>query len=137
MALLVGVVFGCTDETVLAAALLHDVLEDTTADYDDLLEQFGREVADLVVCLSKDKRIVEPQREAAYDEQLAAGPWPAKLIKLADVYDNLADAASDNARRRLLDKARRALALAQDDPALQRAVKSVQALVREVERELA
>ena len=49
--------FGCRDETVIAAALLHDVLEDTTADYEDLVDEFGPEVARLVACLSKDSRL--------------------------------------------------------------------------------
>ena len=113
--LTLSLVFGCADETILTAALLHDVIEDTTIDYDDLLAQFGREVADIVACLSKDKRMIEPEREAAYDRQLAAGPWQAKLIKLADVYDNLCDAGDDATRRAQLDRVRRALEIAAAD----------------------
>ncbi len=113
--LTLAVVFDCDDETILTAALLHDVIEDTTIDYDDLLEQFGREVADIVACLSKDKRMIEPEREAAYDRQLTAGPWQAKLIKLADVYDNLCDADDDATRRDQLDRVRRALEIAAAD----------------------
>ncbi len=127
VALIVAVEFGCTDETVLAAALLHDVLEDTTADYDDLLEHFGRGVADLVSCLSKDNRLVEPDREEKYDERLAEGTWQARLIKLADVYDNLADTATEQERQTVLEKVRRAVALAENDPPLQKAVKIVRA----------
>ena len=70
VALTVAVLFGCNDPDVLAAALLHDVIEDTTIDFDDLLESFGPRVAELVSCLSKDPRLVEPKREAAYDAQL-------------------------------------------------------------------
>jgi guanosine-3',5'-bis(diphosphate) 3'-pyrophosphohydrolase len=87
----VALVFGETDEHLLAAALLHDTIEDTATDYDELLETFGSTVADAVAAMSKDMRLIEPKREAAYDEQLANGPWQGRMIKLGDVYDNLMD----------------------------------------------
>jgi guanosine-3',5'-bis(diphosphate) 3'-pyrophosphohydrolase len=71
VALTVRHVFGVDDETALAAALLHDLIEDTTTDYDDLLEMFGKDVADTVAALTKDSRLPEEQREAAYDRQLS------------------------------------------------------------------
>jgi guanosine-3',5'-bis(diphosphate) 3'-pyrophosphohydrolase len=91
VALIIRHLFGCDDPHVLAAALLHDVLEDTTADYDDLVEQFGTPVAQWVAALTKDKRLPEEQREAAYAEQLRTADWQVQLIKLADMYDNLTD----------------------------------------------
>ena len=126
VALTCACLFGNTDETVITAALLHDVIEDTTIDYDDLLEQFGADIADIVTALSKDPRLIEPQRETAYDEQLTAGPWQARLIKLADVYDNLSECATDAARRRLLGKVDRALKLAANDPQCREACRIVQ-----------
>lgn len=36
------------DEELLSAALLHDTIEDTDTTYDELVEKFGKEVADLV-----------------------------------------------------------------------------------------
>lgn len=36
------------DEVTTAAALLHDTIEDTETTYNDLLKEFGKEVADLV-----------------------------------------------------------------------------------------
>lgn len=36
------------DENLMAAALLHDVIEDTTVIYEELVEEFGSDVADLV-----------------------------------------------------------------------------------------
>ena len=133
VALTVAAVFGCTEETVLAAALLHDVIEDTRIDYDDLLKNFGREVADIVACLSKDKRMIEPQREADYDRRLAAGPWQARLIKLADVYDNLADTIGADAVGPVIERARRALGVAAADPRLARAAEALRGAVRAAE----
>jgi len=82
-------IFGVRDLKVLAAAVLHDTIEDTTTDYDDLEERFGSEVADLVGWLTKDKRLPEKMREAVYLKALRKAPVEAKFIKLADVYDNL------------------------------------------------
>lgn len=118
VALTVANVFGVTDDVTLAAALLHDTIEDTDTDYDDIAEACNREVADIVAALTKDARMYEPQREQAYDEQLARGPWQARLIKLADVYDNLQDTYSSESTARQLDKARRALKLAEGDDRL-------------------
>ena len=35
-------VFDNTDETALVAALLHDTIEDTTTDYDELVDELAR-----------------------------------------------------------------------------------------------
>ncbi len=132
VALTVALRFGVSDEAVIAAALLHDVIEDTTIDYDDLAARFGTQVADLVAAVSKDPRLPEPERERRYDEQLAKAPWQARLIKLADVYDNLTDAADDTSRRKLTEKAERALKLAEKDPQLTGPRTIVGALVKQV-----
>ena len=86
-------VFGIADERILTAAVLHDTLEDTTTDSDDLIERFGEEIAAWVGLLSKDKRLPEEKREAAYIEALAKAPWQVKACKLADMMDNLIDSA--------------------------------------------
>jgi len=136
VALTVAAIFECRDEAVLAGALLHDVLEDTKADYDDLDHHFGRRVADIVSCLSKDKRSIEARREQEYDQRLESGPWEAKLIKLADVYDNLADADTDETCRSMLDRADRALAVAGGDQRLQHAVDLLTRLADSTRRKL-
>jgi guanosine-3',5'-bis(diphosphate) 3'-pyrophosphohydrolase len=91
--LIVRQVFGIDDPEVLTAALLHDTVEDTTTDCDDLIEHFGPRIADWVGVLSKDKRVPDEQREAAYMEGLANASLPVKLCKLADIFDNLMDSA--------------------------------------------
>ena len=136
VAMTVAVRFGCSDETTLAAAFLHDVIEDTTTDYDDLLEHFGREVADIVACLSKDPRVVEPERERLYDEQLAAGPWQARLVKLADVYDNLADADNHGTRHSMLGRVDRAISVAGEGSGIADAIAVVRQLADAVRADL-
>jgi (p)ppGpp synthase/HD superfamily hydrolase len=106
--LIVRQVFGIDDPKVLTAALLHDTIEDTTTDFDDLAEQFSPEVARWAADLSKDKRLPDDEREHAYLQRLAAAEWPVKLCKLADVFDNLVDSAHfpPEKRRKTIERAR-------------------------------
>lgn len=119
----VSLVFGCSDEAALVAAVLHDTIEDTTTDFDDLQKHFGPDVAALVAALTKNMARPEAAREAEYDAALARADWRARLIKLADVYDNLCDletspeAGRETKARKASDKARRALTLAALDEA--------------------
>jgi guanosine-3',5'-bis(diphosphate) 3'-pyrophosphohydrolase len=89
--LIVRHVFGIEDARVLMAAALHDAIEDTPTDFDDLEEHFGREVADWAAALCKDMRRPEKEREQEYVAHLREAPWPVKVCKLADVFDNLMD----------------------------------------------
>lgn len=92
VALTISTVFGCGDDTVLAAAFLHDTIEDTKTDYDEIKDEFGPEVAGIVAALTKNMAMEERAREADYERRLAAADWRARLIKLADQYDNFSDA---------------------------------------------
>jgi guanosine-3',5'-bis(diphosphate) 3'-pyrophosphohydrolase len=129
VAFVVRHVFGEPDETAIVAAMLHDLIEDTTTDYDDLIEHFGKEVADCVAALTKDSRLPEDDREEAYDRQLAGASWQARLVKLADVYDNYCDSSNDGQRKNFARKAERAIRCAGDAPQLQAAVRIVRELI--------
>jgi guanosine-3',5'-bis(diphosphate) 3'-pyrophosphohydrolase len=89
--------FGVRDPETLAAALLHDTIEDTATDYDEIRERFGKRVADMVAVLTKDKLLPEKTREREDFRQLARGPLAAKICKVADTLHNLRD--SDAAHR--------------------------------------
>lgn len=135
VAMTVRHVFGCDDPVAIAAALLHDTIEDTATDYDDIAEQFGVQVADVVAAMTKSMILPEPQREVDYDARLAKADWRARLIKLADVYDNACDCAqlTPESKAKLPAKIDRAVALAAADrsgnPVMDRAAAAVQALV--------
>ena len=104
--------FGVADVGVLAAGLLHDTIEDTATDYDEVSERFGKRVADIVAVLTKDKRLPEAKREKAYFAQLARAPHAARLCKLADSLHNVRD--SDSAHRpKAVKKARKLLQIYQ------------------------
>ena len=82
---------GVTDQAALEAALLHDVLEDTSVKYDELADRFGDDVAALVVELSDDVRLPRAKRRAAALAKAATLSPTARAVKLADLAANLAD----------------------------------------------
>ncbi len=87
----IAAVFGSCDPAIIAAAYLHDTIEDTTTDYEDIADDFGPLVAQCVAALTKNMALPEPEREDEYHSRLRRGPWQARLIKLADVLDNISD----------------------------------------------
>lgn len=122
VAFTVALVFNCTDETAIATALLHDTIEDTTTDYEDISERFGDDVAECVAALTKNMALPEEEREQTYDAKLTASPWQAKLVKLADAFDNLHDVANfpadrrDEQRYKAVERCRRAVEIARSEP---------------------
>ncbi|MBP8310666.1 MAG: bifunctional (p)ppGpp synthetase/guanosine-3',5'-bis(diphosphate) 3'-pyrophosphohydrolase, partial [Burkholderiaceae bacterium] len=97
------------DTESLMAALLHDVMEDTGASKQDLIERFGPQVADLVDGLSKLDRIQfeskEQQQAESFRKMLLAMARDVRviLIKLADRLHNMRtlDAVDPVKRRRI------------------------------------
>ena len=71
-----------------------------------------------------------PACEKAYDRQLAKAPWQARLVKLADVYDNISDSVDDKMRLKAIEKAQRALEIAGNEPLVEFAVTEVKLLIR-------
>jgi (p)ppGpp synthase/HD superfamily hydrolase len=83
------------DERTQLAALLHDVVEDTPRDVDDVRAAFGDELAATVGALSEDKGIERyAQRKRALRTQVALASDPAVMdIALADKIASLRQAA--------------------------------------------
>jgi (p)ppGpp synthase/HD superfamily hydrolase len=77
-------------EEVLAAAALHDAVEDTAATLEDLAALFGQRVATLVGHVTEhDKSLPWEERKRQYLEHFVVKPWDAQAITLADKIDNL------------------------------------------------
>ena len=89
--LILSHVFGVEDEDTLTAALLHDTLEDTATDYDEIAALFGEKVANHVVLLTKNVMLPKKEREEDYALRLTTAPEPVMIAKMADLYDNLSD----------------------------------------------
>lgn len=85
---------GIHDAEVLAAAILHDTIEDTTTTYDDLEERFGKAVADIVGEVTDDKSLPKAERKKRQVEHARHLPHKARLVKLADKTCNLRDIAA-------------------------------------------
>ena len=97
------------DEQTIAAALLHDVVEDTDAGLDELRAEFGPEIAHLVEGVTKLTRIQFSSREQAeaenYRKMIVAMAQDVRviLIKLADRLHNMRtlDTLRPDKRRRI------------------------------------
>src|SRR4051795_6819584 len=83
------------DDETIAAALLHDVVEDTEAEIDDVRDEFGDDVAKLVEGVTKLTRVHFQSREQAeaenYRKLIVAMSEDVRviLIKLADRLHNM------------------------------------------------
>jgi guanosine-3',5'-bis(diphosphate) 3'-pyrophosphohydrolase len=83
------------DEPTIAAALLHDVVEDTGTDIKEVRDEFGDEIAQLVEGVTKLTRIQFQSREQAeaenYRKMIVAMAQDVRviLIKLADRLHNM------------------------------------------------
>ena len=91
-----GVVFrlkniGVVDNEILSAAWLHDVLEKTETNFDDINEIFGNSVSVLVLSLTKDANLPKKEIESQYVQQIKNASIEAKLIKLCDISANVKD----------------------------------------------
>ena len=77
-------------EATLAAALLHDVVEDSDTTLDELHELFGDEVAGMVGALTDDESIESyRERKAEHRERVAAATAGAHAIYGADKLTNV------------------------------------------------
>jgi guanosine-3',5'-bis(diphosphate) 3'-pyrophosphohydrolase len=82
---------GISDPVVLAAALLHDTIEDTETTPEELEAQFGTEVAAVVSEVTDDKSLPKAERKERQIEHASHSSHRAKLVKLADKIANLRD----------------------------------------------
>lgn len=89
------------DQEMLAAAALHDTIEDTSVTYSDIKLMFGERVAKLVGYDSEQKSTEENQaaswheRKQAAIDRLAAAPRDAKMVALGDKLSNMRTIARD------------------------------------------
>ncbi len=92
------------DRDVLAAAVLHDTVEDTDRTLDDIRQEFGPRVAALVAEESEDKRPERPAcdtwklRKQETIDHLRHAPREALLVCLGDKLSNLRELSEDHAK---------------------------------------
>jgi GTP diphosphokinase / guanosine-3',5'-bis(diphosphate) 3'-diphosphatase len=91
VATLLATVGGVTDPDVLAAAFLHDTVEDTDATPEELIAHFGAEIAGLVAEVTDDPLLSSAQRKITQEREAASKSPRAKLIRLSDKTCNVHD----------------------------------------------
>jgi (p)ppGpp synthase/HD superfamily hydrolase len=89
------------DDEVIAAALLHDVVENTETGIADVRVRFGARVAGIVAAVTEDETIEDDEeRKAALREQVAGAGSDAQAVyaadKLAKTRELRAQAANDD-----------------------------------------
>lgn len=74
------------DATTLAAAMLHDVVEDTQTTIKEVKDKFGNDIGKLVdgMTMWKGSETFE-----TYIKRVSRGPEPLRVLKCADALDNL------------------------------------------------
>ena len=79
---------GFSDITI-AAALVHDVLEDTNVAEEKLREELGEEILSIVKSLSENKALPWEDRKKQYIEGIRAGSDAVKAVSLGDKIHNI------------------------------------------------
>jgi GTP diphosphokinase / guanosine-3',5'-bis(diphosphate) 3'-diphosphatase len=76
---------------MLAAAILHDTLEDTETTIEELKDKFGSEITGIVVELTDDMSLPDHIRKDKQIQKASTLSAKAKLIKIADKICNIND----------------------------------------------
>ena len=86
---------GCSDE-IIAAGILHDVIEDTPVNLENLTSEFGKDVAGLVMqCSEPDRSLPWEERKKHTINFLCTAPLAVKFITAADKLHNIRSVAYD------------------------------------------
>lgn len=78
-------------DAVVAAGLVHDVLEDTDFPEEQLRAQLGDEVLNIVTVVTYDKSLSWEEKRIKYVEAVRNGPEGAKAVSVADKMANAAN----------------------------------------------
>lgn len=84
-----------TDEELICAALLHDVVEDAGVTEAELKEEFGPRVAQLVMEETEDKTKCWKERKSATLDHLEGASRESRILVLGDKLSNLRSTARD------------------------------------------
>jgi len=116
VALEIAQIGGVDDPEILAAALLHDTLEDTETTPEELEAEFGKKVCEYVLDVSDDKTLPKDERKIRQIEHAKKISKGAALIKLGDKISNVTDVINSppedwdiNRRKEYLDWAEKVI----------------------------
>ena len=116
VALAITQIGGVDDPEILAAALLHDTLEDTETTPEELEAEFGKKVCEYVLDVTDDKILPKDERKRRQIEHAKQISKGAALIKLGDKISNVTDVINNppedwdiNRRKEYLDWAEKVI----------------------------
>jgi (p)ppGpp synthase/HD superfamily hydrolase len=95
VALLLSENAGVNDQEILAAALLHDTVEDTNTTPEEIENSFGKRIRDLVAEVTDDKSLPKAERKLRQIEHAKELSVGAALIKIADKISNVLDVTNN------------------------------------------
>ena len=86
---------GCSEKTA-TAGVLHDTIEDTVVTYENLIAEFDKEVADMVMDVTeKDKSDTWENRKQELLDEIPTLPIESLKIKVVDTYHNFHSIEND------------------------------------------
>ena len=116
VALTIAQIGGVDDPEILAAALLHDTLEDTDTSPEELEAEFGKKVCKYVLEVTDEKTLPKDERKKRQIEHAKKLSKGAALIKLGDKISNVTDVTNNppadwdiNRRKQYLDWAEKVI----------------------------
>lgn len=83
------------DPVLIAAAILHDTVEDTSTTLDEIASVFGCDIRNYVAEVTDDKSLPKAERKAIQIATLSGRSEGARMIRLADKISNLRSLAKD------------------------------------------
>jgi guanosine-3',5'-bis(diphosphate) 3'-pyrophosphohydrolase len=86
---------GVDDPEILAAAVLHDTVEDTETSLAELVREFGDRVARIVSEVTDDKSLSKADRKRLQIEHALELSEEGALVKIADKISNVADVSNN------------------------------------------
>jgi guanosine-3',5'-bis(diphosphate) 3'-pyrophosphohydrolase len=95
VAALVTMQTGGEDAPLVAAAWLHDTVEDTATTRNDLVQLFGEDIASLVMEATDDKSLPKAERKRLQEVTAPHKTPRAKILKIADKLSNVRDVLAD------------------------------------------
>ncbi len=117
VARLIADIANVKDAEILAAAILHDTLEDTDTSVEELVRLFGERVCKMVQEVTDDKQLPKHDRKQLQIEHAAHLTKGAAFVKLADKISNVEDVThsppsnwSTDRRRKYIDWAAKVVA---------------------------
>jgi|GEM_PF-2297550 len=92
-----------TLEDIYITGYLHDIIEDTSTNYEALVKVASEKVANWVSVLTGDKRLDKSVRLALYHLHLSTSCLEIRIVKLADILSNIRSIRGSEDRQWLLD----------------------------------